>query len=143
MSADDGAERIWPPVDYSVGRENIRQFVEASGERRVIYRDPKVSGEAGFRDVVAPPMFAAVYCWRSVRPALADAGIDMTRILHTSQEFVWSEPVCAGDTITTVAELRDRAGSKKASTYVLGTVSHNQEGDEVSRGTWTILVKGG
>ena len=67
----------------------------------------------------------------------------MTRILHTSQEFVWSEPVCAGDTITTVAELRSRAGSKKASTYVLGTVSHNQEGDEVSRGTWTILVKGG
>jgi len=60
VSADDGAERSWPPVDYSVGRENIRQFVEASGERRVIYKDPEVSGEAGFRDVVAPPMFAAV-----------------------------------------------------------------------------------
>lgn len=143
MSAENGAEQRWPPVEYHVGRESIRQFVEVTGERRVIYRDPEVSTEAGFRDQVAPPMFAAVYTWGSIRPALEGSGIDLTQLLHTAQEFVWSEPVCAGDVITTTAELADLKESKKASTYVLATRSHNQEGDEVTRGTTTVLVKGG
>ena len=49
MRAENGAEKRWPPVEYHVGRESIRQFVEVTGERRVIYRDPDVSTEAGFR----------------------------------------------------------------------------------------------
>ena len=30
-----------------------------------------------------------------------ELGINLAMMLHGSQEFVWAEPVCAGDTITT------------------------------------------
>jgi len=72
-----------------------------------------------------------------------EVGIDFARMLHGSQEFEWGEPVCAGDTITTettVEDLYERTGMEF---FVFKSVSKNQEGDEVVRGTWTNIVRGG
>ena len=47
--------------------------------------------EAGYDDVVAPPMFAAVYSWRAMEPAVLDPeiGIDFSRLVHGAQDFTW------------------------------------------------------
>jgi len=45
---------------YAVGREKVREYAYAVGETDPRYLDPDAAREAGFADVVAPPMFAAV-----------------------------------------------------------------------------------
>jgi acyl dehydratase len=63
-------------------------------------------------------------------------------MVHGGQEFVWGEPVCAGDEITTetkVVEIYEKDGK---GFYVFESVSSNQNGDEVVRGTWTNIVRG-
>ena len=100
--------------------------------------------ELGFRDVVAPPMFVVVYSAGAMGPAIfdGDVGMDFARMLHGSQEFVWGEPVCAGDTITTEASVKDVYERGGMGFYVFESVSRNQDGQEVVRGTWTNIVRG-
>ena len=138
-------EKSWPAVDYEVGREKIREFVEATEERHLVYLDPEAAREAGFRDLVAPPMFAVVYTHRSLWPAIEDpeVGIDLTQMLHVGQDFRWSEPVCAGDTISTGTSLADVQSGRKRSTYTFESKARNDRGEETVHATWTMMVMGG
>lgn len=133
----------YAPVDYEVGLEKIREYANAVGETDPIYHDRDAARAAGFRDVVAPPMFAVVYSARSVGPAVLDpeVGLDLMRMVHGGQEFTWSEPVCAGDTVTTTTVVRDIYEKDGKGFYVFESVSRNQGGQEVVRGTWTNIVR--
>ena len=134
----------YPPDDYEVGLEKVREYASAIGESNPLHHDREAARAAGFRDVVAPPMFAVVYSARAVGPAVLDpeVGINFAAMVHGSQEFVWGEPVCVGDTITTatkVTEIYERGGK---GFYVFESRSANQGGDEVVRGIWTNIVRG-
>jgi acyl dehydratase len=133
----------YPPFTYEVGVEKIREYANAIGETEPVHHDRDAAREAGFRDVVAPPMFAVVYSAGAVAPGVLDpeVGINLMRMLHGSQEFAWGEPVCAGDAIETVATLRDLYEKDGREFYVFESVSRNQEGQEVVRGTWTNIVR--
>ncbi len=61
----------WPAVDYEVGREKIREYANAVGETNPVHHDPEAAKAAGFRGVVAPPMFAVVYSAPAMGPASA------------------------------------------------------------------------
>src|SRR5918912_4492161 len=106
---DDVKGKTYPPHTYEVCLEKIREYANAIGETERVHHDRDAAREAGFRDVVAPPMFAVVYSAGAMAPAILDPeiGINLMMMLHGSQEFVWSEPVCAGDAITTQATLKD------------------------------------
>ena len=133
----------FPPHEYEVGREKIREYANAVGETNPVYFDRQAATDAGFRDVVAPPMFAVVYSAGSVGPPIFDqeVGIDFMRMVHGGQEFVWGEPVCAGDVITTTTTFKDFSEKDGRKFYVFESVSKNQEGQEVVRGTWTNIVR--
>ena len=136
--------REFPPYEYQVGREKIREYATAVGFEEAIHFDPDEAREAGFRDVVAPPMFCVVYSAGAIGPALFDpeVGMDFARMVHGAQAFEWGEPVCSGDLITTTAtcisiEERDDKGF-----YVFESRSVNGDGAETVRGTWTNIVRG-
>ena len=137
--------KTYPPFEYEVGREKIREYANAVGETNPVYTDREAAKAAGFRDVVAPPMFAVVYSAGAMGPAVLDPelAINFMMMLHGSQEFVWSEPVCAGDTITTTATVKDLREEDGRRFYVFESVSTNQDGKETARGTWTNIVRGG
>ncbi len=136
--------KTYPPFEYEVGKEKIGEYARAVGEERPIYFDRASATEAGFRDVAAPPMFAVVYSTGSVAPGIfdPDVGIDFSMMVHGSQEFEWGEPVCAGDVITTVTSVKDISEKGGMGFYVFESVSTNQDGDQVVRGTWTNIVRG-
>jgi acyl dehydratase len=142
---DSKVGKTWTGFTYEVGLEKIREYTHAVGETGQVHLDREAAHEAGFRDVVAPPMFAVVYSAGAMGPVLfdPDVGMDFTRMLHGSQEFVWSEPVCAGDAITTDVEWKDRSEKDDKTFFVFESVSRNQDGQEVTRGTWTNIVRGG
>ena len=136
--------KTYPPTLYAVGREKIKEYAHAVGETNPLHLDHEAARSAGYRDVVAPPMFCVVYSSRSVAPALFDpeVGINFAMMVHGGQEFVWGPLVQAGDEITTTASVKsieERAGN---GFFVFESESVNQDGETVCRGTWTNIVRG-
>jgi acyl dehydratase len=128
---------------YLVGREKVREYAEAIGETSPLCHDPEAARAAGYDDVVAPPMFAAVYSWRALAPVVLDpdVGIDFSRMVHGGQEFIWHEPVVAGDEITTEAEFANQVKQGDLNVFTFTSRSVNQRGELVSEGTWTNIVR--
>jgi acyl dehydratase len=89
-------------------------------------------------------MFAVVYSAPAMAPAILDpdVGMNFAAMVHGGQEFEWGEPVCAGDTITTTATCQDISERQGKGFYVFESVSVNQDGDQVVKGTWTNIVRG-
>jgi acyl dehydratase len=134
----------WAPQSYEVGAEKIREFADAIGAESPVHRDREAALAAGYRGVVAPPMFCVVYSARAMGPAILDpqVGINLAAMVHGGQEFVWEEPVCAGDTITTTASCSEIYEKDGKGFYVFESVSTNQDEKPTVRGTWTNIVRG-
>ena len=135
--------RLFEPHSYAVGREKIREYARAVGETNPVHLDLEAARAAGHPDLVAPPMFAVVYCSAAIEQALSDpgVGIDFEMLVHGGQEFEWGPLVVAGDEITTqvtVADIHERVGM---GFYAFASRSSNQRGELVNSGTWTQIVR--
>jgi acyl dehydratase len=135
--------KTFPPTTYVVGREKVREYAYAVGETNPLHLDPRAARDAGYADVVAPPMFAVVYSSPAVAPALFDpeVGLDFARMVHGGQEFVWGPPVVAGDEITTTVEVRSIEERDGKGFFVFESRSDNDRGERVCTGTWTNIVR--
>jgi acyl dehydratase len=136
--------KTYEPVQYAVGREKIREYARAVGETNPLYLDVQAAREAGYADVIAPPMFAVVYSAPSVGPPIFDPelALNFAMMVHGAQEFQWDEVVVAGDEITTTASVKDISEKDGRGYYVFESNSVNQSGGQVCRGTWTNIVRG-
>ena len=56
----DAVGKEWPATTYEVGKEKIREYATVIGFESPVYFDREAARAAGYRDVVAPPMFAVV-----------------------------------------------------------------------------------
>jgi acyl dehydratase len=137
--------KTYPPFEYEVGREKIREYANAVGETNPVFHDPEAAKSAGFANVVAPPMFCVVYSAGAMGPAILDPelGINLMMMVHGGQEFEWGTPVVAGDRITTTAKIKDIYDKKDMKFYVFESESKNQDGDTTVKATWTNIVRGG
>jgi acyl dehydratase len=135
----------YPPSTYAVGREKIREYALAVGETNPLHLDVERAREAGYDDVVAPPMFCVVYCGVAIGPVMFDPeiGIDYSRLLHSGQEFRWGPLVVAGDEIATTLTVANISSRGRNSFFVFETTSTNQRGETVCVGKWTNIVRGG
>jgi acyl dehydratase len=136
--------KTWAPASFDVEAPRIQQYADAVGEENPVYHEPAAARDAGFRDLVAPPMFCVVYSAPAMGPAIMDpeVGINLGAMVHGGQEFAWGEPVCAGDVITTTVRCREIYERDGRGFYVFESSSTNQDGRETVRGTWTNIVRG-
>src|SRR4029077_15394506 len=100
--------KTYAPTLYAVGREKVKEYALATGETNPLHLDHEAARAAGYRDVVAPPMFAVVYSAAAIGPALfdPDVGMDFARMVHGGQEFRWGPLVVAGDEIETTVSIK-------------------------------------
>jgi acyl dehydratase len=140
----DAVGKEWPSTTYQVGREKIREYANALGIESPLHFDVEAARAAGFRDVVAPPMFAVVYSSPAMAPAMFDPEVAMNfaAMVHGGQQFEWDEPACSGDEVTTTARCVSIDEKDGKGFYVFETDSVNQDGARVARGTWTLIVRG-
>lgn len=141
--------RQWPAHSYEVGREKIREYAAAVGIDLPWHREHGAARERGYRAVVAPSTFAAVYAGPAVASVMFDPtvgifdpelGLAGYRFVQRTQEFEWGAPVCSGDTISTVATLLE-AGNRNGIEYrIFGSTSTNDTGDVVVRGRYEGVV---
>jgi acyl dehydratase len=140
----DAVGKSWDPVTFEVEADRISQYASAIGEENAVHHDAEAAKAAGFRDLVAPPMFCVVYSSPAMGPAILDpaVGMNVATMVHGGQEFVWGEPVCAGDEITTTVTCKSIDERDGMGFYVFESVSENQDGAEAVRATWTNIVRG-
>ncbi len=140
----DAIGKEWPATTYEVGKEKIGEYARVIGLDNPVYTDREAARAAGYRDVVAPPMFCVVYSAPAMGPAILDPEVEMNfaAMVHGGQAFEWGEPVCAGDEITTTATCKEISERDGRGYYVFETVSTNQDGAETVRATWTNIVRG-
>ena len=136
--------KTWTGFTYEVGLEKIREYAHAVGETNPVYFDREAARAAGFRDVVAPPMFAVVFCAGAMGPAIfdPDVGMNFALMVHGGQEFRWGPLVVAGDEIRTTVTVKSIDERDGRAFYVFESVSENQRGETVCVGTWTNIVRG-
>src|SRR5829696_1011687 len=112
----DAVGKEWPASTYQVGREKIKEYANALGIENPVHFDVEAARAAGFRDVVAPPMFAVAYSSPAVGAAM----------FHGAQEFEWGEAACSGDEITTTAKCLSIEEKDGKGFYVFETNAVNQ-----------------
>jgi acyl dehydratase len=134
----------FPSTAYEVGKEKIGEYARVMGIENPVHFEREAARAAGYRDVVAPPMFCVVYSSPAVGPAMFDdeVGMNFAAMVHGSQVFEWDEPACCGDEITTSAGVKEIFEKDGKGFYVFETNSVNQDGAQVVRGTWTSIVRG-
>jgi acyl dehydratase len=140
----DAIGKEWPATTYQVGREKIKEYARVLGIENPVHFDVEAARAAGFRDVVAPPMFAVVYSGPAMGPVMFDpeVGMNFATMVHGAQEFEWGEPACSGDEITTTPKCLEIYEKDGKGFYVFESVSVNQDGDRVVRAVWTNIVRG-
>jgi len=136
--------KSYPATTYAVGREKVKEYALATGETNPVHLDPAAARDAGYADVVAPPMFCVVFSAPALAPAIFDpeVGMNFALMVHGSQEFRWGPLVVAGDEISTtvtVSSIEERDGK---GFYVFESTSTNADGETVCVGTWTNIVRG-
>jgi acyl dehydratase len=136
--------KTYEPALYAVGREKIKEYARAVGETNPVHLDVEAARAAGYSDVVAPPMFAVVYSAPAMGPTIFDPEIELNlaMMVHGGQEFEWGPVVVAGDEIATTVTVKDISERDGRGYYVLESISTNQRGEQVCRGTWTQIVRG-
>jgi acyl dehydratase len=109
--------RTYPPgAAYLVGREKVREFALAVGDRNAAYLDVASAKALGYPDLVAPPTFAIVMAMQASEAVILDPelGLDYTRVVHGEQQFAYDRPIVAGDELvvtTTIDSIRTAAGN--------------------------------
>ena len=94
--------RTYPPTPaYEVGREKIREFVDAIGDPNPVYRDPEAAKALGYADVIAPPTFPIVISMPAADQVVYDPalGLDWSRVVHGDQRFTHERPMRPGDRV--------------------------------------------
>jgi acyl dehydratase len=134
--------RSYPPTPaYEVGREKIREFAEAIGDRNPAFTDPEAAKALGHPDVIAPPTFAFAITYKAAGQVISDPelGLDYSRVVHGDQKFAYTRPVRAGDRLTvtsTIETVKSLAGNDIID--IKGEV-HDESGEHVVT-AWTKLV---
>lgn len=129
--------------EYAVGREKIREYASAIGETNPLYFDPEAARLAGFADLVAPPMFAAVYAGPPFRQLLwsPELAVDRRMTVHGGQAFTWHALAVAGDVLTTEARLLEDGARGRNRVIEIRTETRNQDAVEVVTGSWTVFIR--
>jgi len=137
----------FPIVEYEVSREKISEYVGALEDRNPLHSDTGAAQQLGYRDIVAPPTFAAVFATRPFRVALADpdwvrrSTIDPSRILHGGQSFEFHRPVQPGDRLIVQSIVQEVYEKKNLVFLVLATRVNAERAGRVLDATTTLVIR--
>ncbi|ABD08770.1 conserved hypothetical protein [Rhodopseudomonas palustris HaA2] len=140
--------RRFTPVTAQVEPGRLRYFFETLGESNPVYRDAAAATAACYRGIPIPPTY--LFCLEMLDNEksfefLTALDIDLGRVLHGEQSFVYHAPVVVGDTLTfspRVASVTDKKGGAMT-LIVVETAVTNQDGVHVADTARTIVVRNG
>jgi len=135
----------YPPDEYEIGREKMKEYARAVGDMNPCYHDRAFGASSEYGDNIAPPVFASVYNLLGAAKVFVDPELNLNflMLVHGEQEFEWLKPVKPGDVLTTTGRIADiyEKGSNDFVVYEARSV--NQDGELVTIGRATFVIRGG
>lgn len=127
------------PTTGTIDASAIAAFADAIADPNPIYRQPDAAQGAGYTAIPAPPTFVTRF-----RVDFAEAGLDPTRsqVLHLEQEYEYTRPLAAGDTLSMrhrIASVRQSGGSRSIMT--LEQLGDTPSGERLVTGRATVMVR--
>lgn len=134
------------PVTARVEPGRLRYFLKTLGEKNPIYRDETAARAAGYAGTPVPPTY--LFCLEMMDTEnpfemLATLKIDLGRVLHGEQSFVYRAPVVVGDTLTfepRVVSVTDKKGGAMTLIGIECKIT-NQNGVHVADTAQTVVVR--
>src|ERR1700749_1387475 len=144
MAVPEGAKELIGthyryPDYFDVGREKVREFARAVKDGHPSYYSEASAAEAGYDSVLAPLTFLAVAGRRVQLEVFTkfDIPINLARVLHRDQKFIYHRPIKAGDRLffdtyldnvieshgTVIAEIRSEATDADANPVITSIVT--------------------
>ncbi len=147
----------FPLYSITVEKNKIAEFVAAVAQKddiehiKEIYRDENAAKNAGFENIPVPPTFPTSFVfWTGggLMGTIQAVGADLSKLLHSEEEYEYYAPICAGDVITRkmkVVDMYDRGKKERkgwhAQVTVLETELMNQKGELVAKVRTTFMEK--
>ncbi|MPZ51192.1 MAG: hypothetical protein GEU79_00405 [Acidimicrobiia bacterium] len=151
------AEREYPTREFHVDARDIAQFADAIGADDPVHFDKTAAVEAGYRDVVAPPMFPYVIRMQSYNlvrrddleadgsPSADVPPLPTRRAMAGETSLELGDPVVAGDTVTVekrLAKMYEKEGRSGPLVFVeMEFIFTNQEGSVIARESFTRIYR--
>ena len=134
------------PVTARVEPGRLRYFLKTLGETNPVYRDSAAAKAAGFSATPIPPTY--LFCLEMMDTEnpfemLEALNIDLRKVLHGEQKFVYHRPVVVGDTLTFQSEVTDVAQKKGGAMTLITVVTRvsNQNGEHVADATRVVVER--
>lgn len=129
------------PETGTVTAEDVRQFADAIGDAKPLYRDADVARAAGYGNIPAPPTFVTRF-----RVSFEEAGLDVERVqvLHGEQEYTYTRPLYVGDTLVVrhrIANVRQVRGTMAI--MAIEQLCDSGAGERIATGKSTVIVREG
>jgi 3-deoxy-D-manno-octulosonic-acid transferase len=121
--------KTYASVRFRLGETRVRAFADAVGHRGpgvppTIVTVPEI--EAGLSNVVSDPAL----------------GVDLARVLHGEQEYVWVRPAALGEVLTAESTIESIRGKGGMQFLTLRTELRDETGRLVVTGRSTLIVRG-
>jgi len=135
----------FPPVTLPVEEGRLKFFAKTLGEKRSIYIDPEIAKKEGLPGILAPLTFPFLLELDSLE--LLDLvnflGEKIEKLLHGEENFVYHNPIYAGDKITVHKKISDIIDKKDGALQfvIFDNKFTNHEGLIVAETTTNYVFK--
>jgi acyl dehydratase len=139
----DAVGTVFGTAEHQVDEPVLRAYADLFGYGAPRFHSAEAARAEGFRGLVAPAGYAAVYTMQAVLVALHEPGLGVpfARNLHAGQSLEFGEPVCAGDLVTTTVTLRGITPRGANLFYAFDTSSRNADGQLCASGVSSQVVR--
>jgi acyl dehydratase len=139
----------FPPFTIEVERSKMHELALAIGDNNPIYHSREAAQAAGYRDVPLFPTAPTIFnFWGNTAfgEQLAEAGIDVMRILHREEEYNYLAAIYPGDILTGIATIVDgksRRGKDGSTMDIVTTETRytNQRDEHVLTARTTVVTR--
>lgn len=138
--------RAFAPTHARVEPGRLRHFFSTLGETNPIYRDHAAAKAAGFAATPIPPTY--LFCLEMLdadKPfAMLEAlDIDLRRVLHGEQKFVYHAPVVVGDELTLQSTVTGVTQKKGGAMTLIDVTTRivNQHGLHVADAVRVVVIR--
>ena len=117
MPSKEMIGRVLSTGSATVSAEHVAQFARALGDPSPLYTDPEAARRGPFGTIVAPPTYPIAFMAQALAggaDVFLELGLDFMTLVHGEQEFEYTRPIEAGETLTLtgrIADLYEKQGS--------------------------------
>lgn len=142
IDADAARALPFPKLVVGVERGRLRSFARAIGETDPAYVDVDAARAAGHRDLPVPPTFFFSLGLEVPDPLgyLDLLGLDLGRVVHGEQSFVYHQMAYAGDTLVLQDRIADVYAKRGGALEFVAKDTEVTRDDEALATTRSVIV---